>query len=237
MSLSSNRTSRNAWNRGRERITAVLGAESPTGRVTITIPNYLTLTRLIIVPIFWCCFFSGKLSLEIASTLLFAFGAITDLYDGKLARRLGQETAFGDFMDPLVDKLLVLSGFWAIYIRQDYSDLTTFAFVMIALITAREITLTLLRIWAIGDGSSVVTSGWGKWKTGIQLTTLLFAMVAFNVRDLLLANDKWEEFSSLLLSHGFTVLLIILFILSASISLFSGALYFRKASIRQADSE
>jgi len=215
----------------------VLGAESPKGKVTVTIPNYLTITRLAIIPIFWYCFFSGKMSLEIAATLLFAFGAITDLYDGKLARRLGQETAFGDFMDPLVDKLLVLSGFWAIYIRQDYDSLTTWAFVMIALITAREITLTLMRIWAIGGGSSVVTSGWGKWKTGIQLTTLLFAMVAFNVRDLLLASDKWTGFSSLLLSDGFIILLIILFILSTFSSLFSGALYFRKTSFRQSNSE
>ncbi len=227
---------KSAWIRGRDKITAVLGVESPK-RVTITIPNYLTITRLVIVPIFWYLYFSGKLSFEIAATLLFAFGAITDLFDGKLARRLGQETAFGDFMDPLVDKILVLAGFWALYVRIDYLNYTAIAFVLIVLITTREIALTLMRIWAIGGGSSVITSAWGKWKTGIQLTTILFAMVAYNVQDILINTGVWLPLADLIQTSGFTVLLVIMLALSTTSSLASAALYFRGTSFRRSDAE
>ena len=75
----------------------------------ITAANWLTLIRLVVVPLFWYGFLSDSPLLRVLATILFIGGALTDLYDGKLARKRSEETAFGNFMDQLADKLLVLS--------------------------------------------------------------------------------------------------------------------------------
>lgn len=221
------------WQRGKELIGEVLGADSPSGRVLITIPNYLTLLRIISVPLFWYCFLSNQWSLEFAATLLFAFGAITDLWDGKIARRLGQETAFGDFMDPLADKLLVLSGYWALLVRENFHGYWAFLLVLVSIITLREIGITLLRMWAINGGSSVITSAWGKWKTAVQLVTLLVAMVAYNIRDYKVVTKSLPSVHDIVASEYFSDLLSLLFVLSALTSVVSGMLYFRHSSFRR----
>ncbi|MDP8240452.1 MAG: CDP-alcohol phosphatidyltransferase family protein [Candidatus Hatepunaea meridiana] len=215
--------------RSRAKIRSVLGSKSSNGQVTVTPANWFTLFRLVIVPFFWYCFFSGSLTLQILATFLFIAGAISDLIDGKLARRRGEVTPFGNFMDPLADKLLILSAFWALLIRENFSDLFTLALVWIALITLREVGLTLLRIWAISGGSSVVTSAWGKWKTGIQIATIIFTLLALNLRDILIYN----EIASLLFKgYHFFILINFLLFLCAVSSLVSGGLYLKSVRIR-----
>ena len=208
--------------RNRNIVGSILGTESSKGRVNITIANWLTIFRLLLVPAFCVCFFSGDPSLLIMSTFIFVVAALTDILDGKLARQRGEVTAFGDFMDPLADKLLVLTAFWSLVIREDFGSLYMSALVLVVLITLREIGLTLLRIWAISGGSSVVTSIWGKWKTGVQLTTLIFALVMLNLRDTLAAlHLKISVFES----FGFSALITGLIFLSALTSLISGSMY------------
>ncbi len=210
------------------RIGEVLGSDTPRGRVTVTIPNYLTIGRFLVVPFFWYGFFSTGLGLQMTATVLFALGAISDLWDGKIARLRGEITAFGDFMDPLADKLLVLSGFWAILIRENLGAWEAFATIWVVVITIRELALTLLRMSVIRSGSSMVTSGWGKWKTGVQLTSLLFAMVAYNLRDYLIGiGEPWN----LLGGSELRATIAILFLLSAVTSVISGYLYLREGRI------
>ncbi len=224
------RVYRKAVRRSRERIGEVLGAESRSGRVTVTSANWLTLIRLAIVPFFWYCFFSGQWSVELTATALFAFGALTDLWDGMLARRRGEITAFGNFMDPLADKLLVLSAYWALLVREDFGVFFIAALIFIGLISFREVSLTLLRVWAIGNGSAVVTSIWGKLKTGVQLVTLLLTLTAMNLRDLLALNGRPSPF---LEGEQFYLVVAILLFLCAVTSLVSGALYFIGISRRK----
>ncbi|NQT34159.1 CDP-alcohol phosphatidyltransferase family protein [bacterium] len=193
----------------------------------ITAANWLTLIRLAVVPLFWYGFLSDSPLLRVLATILFIGGALTDLYDGKLARKRREETAFGNFTDPLADKLLVLSAYWALLIREDFSGLFILALVWISIITLREVGLTLMRILAVGGGSSLATSIWGKWKTGIQLTTLIFTLLALNLRDLLII---YEYPSSLFKGTGFFILVNILLFLCASSSLISGGLYLRGVS-------
>jgi len=211
-----------------------LGAESPNGRITVTLANWLTILRLIIVPAFLCCFQSGILSLEVLATFLFIVGALTDLYDGKLARWRGEETPFGKFMDPLADKLLVLAAYWALLIREDFRGLFYLALIWIALITLREIGLTVMRILAIGGGSSIVTNIWGKWKTGIQLTTLIFTLLALNLRDLMITIENPLHLFD---GSGFFILVNALLFLCAATSLISGGFYLRGSSVRTGGSE
>ena len=210
------------FHRSRDWIGDRLGADTPGGRVTITVPNYLTLGRLASVPVFLFAFFSGILWLQIAGTLLFALAAISDLWDGKIARRLGQITPFGDFMDPFADKILTLSGFWAILLREDFGKWATLSIFWVSLITVREITLTVLRVKSINAGSSLVTSRWGKWKTGVQLTNILFGLTALNVRDILYVEGV--AIPSSLLGSLYLVVMI-MFFLSAFTSVISGWLY------------
>jgi CDP-diacylglycerol---glycerol-3-phosphate 3-phosphatidyltransferase len=213
---------RDALERGREAIGSVLGSDTPRGRVTVTIANYLTIGRLLVVPFFWYGFFSSRLWLQIAASLLFALGALSDLWDGKLARRHGQVTAFGNFMDPFADKALVLSGFWALLFREDFGNYEATAVLWACLITIREVALTIFRVKIIKSGSALVTSLWGKWKTGVELTCLLFALTALNVRDALI---YFYQATGPLGSSLLFLIFDILFLLSALTSLISGYRY------------
>lgn len=218
-------TDNEGMKRVKERIGSVLGTEGGNGFVTITPANWLTILRLFIVPVFLYCFlFGNSLYLEILATLLFIIGAITDLIDGILARRRGEITPFGDFMDPLADKLLVLAAYWALWIREDFNGLAYLALIWIALMTAREVGLTLIRIWVMSEGSSVRTSSWGKWKTGIQLTTLIFTLLALNLRDILIAG---QIKTTLFDGSGFFILVNFLLFSCALTSLVSGVLYLK----------
>lgn len=222
---------RGAFERGRDKIGSILGAETPSGRVTVTLSNYLTIGRLIIVPLFWFCLFSASWALNVASTLLLATGAITDLWDGKIARRRGQITPFGDFMDPLADKFLVLSGFWGIVVKENFGRFWVIALILVATISIREIWITVLRVYVIRSGSSIKTSSWGKWKTGIELTTLLATLVAMNLRDYLINNGfPYNPFIGDLFNGG----VLVLFMLSTLIALISGWIYMRDARLAKA---
>lgn len=215
--------------RSRDRIGSVLGAESPRGRVTVTLANWITLFRLAIVPIFWYFILDESMTLRIYATFLFIFGALSDLWDGRLARRYSQITAFGAFMDPLADKLLVLSAYWALLIRENYGIYLIPAFTFVILITLREVGITLLRIWKIGDGSSVVTSIWGKIKTIVQLVALILILLLLNLRDILIDKGLKHE---LLVSDSFYLFVNILFFICMVSSIISGLLYLRRGSRR-----
>jgi len=215
---------RRVLERGRERIGAVMGAEGRRGKVLITPANLLTLVRLAIIPLFWFTFLSHSWTLNVVATLLFSLGALTDLWDGRLARGRGEVTVFGNFMDPLVDKLLVLSAFWGILLIEDFGNWFEFALLMVILITIRETALTILRIRGLSSGSAVVTSFWGKLKTTVQLVTLIAGQVAFNVRDILFSTGHPLR---LLEGDPFLFTLLSMFALSTLTTLVSGALYIR----------
>jgi len=220
--MDSRSTYRDVLERSRAKLGSILGAETPTGRVTITLSNYLTIGRILIVPLFWYGLLSESWGYNVASTLLLAIGAITDLWDGRIARKRGQITPFGDFMDPLADKFLVLSAFWGIIVTQPLGRYWLFAMVLVVIISIREIWITLLRVYVIRSGSSITTSAWGKWKTGVELTTLLATLVAMNVRDfLILYGFSYNPF----IGDAFNGGVVILFILSTLTALMSGWIY------------
>jgi len=209
--------------RGKEAIGSVLGIESPEGRILITPANWLTLLRLAVLPFFWWMLYSPSYKHRLIATLLFVLGALSDFWDGWLARRHGHETPFGDFMDPLADKLLVLSAFWGILFREPFGVYFGTSLLWIVLITSRETAVTVLRIWAIEGGMSLVTSSWGKWKTGIHLTVIILALVLFNLKDLMVNIDSYP---GLLASSAFYLFLDVLFFLCMIPSVVSGILYF-----------
>lgn len=146
------------------------------------IANILTWIRIAAIPVVVYCFFNAmEMSRPIAG-IVFAVAAITDLLDGYIARRLGQTSKFGEFLDPVADKLMVAV---ALVLLVQGDPRTTVALVA-AVIIGREITVSALREWmaSIGERRSVAVSLGGKIKTTLQMcgiTFMLYQHEAFGI--------------------------------------------------------
>ena len=139
-----------------------------------TIPNILTFLRIALIPIFVVAYYLPYSWNHLAATALFGLAALTDWFDGYLARRLQQTSPFGAFLDPVADKLIVATAL--ILLVQTNP---TFWFVIpAAVIVGREIAISALREWMaeIGNRAHVAVSIIGKIKTTAQMTALLLLL-------------------------------------------------------------
>jgi len=139
------------------------------------IPNFLTSTRILLVPVFLYCLFADFSHGKLLALIVFIAAAITDAYDGKIARKYDIVTKFGVFFDPLADKLLVLSAFYGFMFLPVLS--TTVKLWMIILISFRDILVTLLRTLMQYKGVTMITSKAGKLKTFIQIITINIILI------------------------------------------------------------
>ncbi len=139
------------------------------------IPNFLTSTRILLVPVFLYCLFTDFSHGKLLALIVFISAAITDAYDGKIARKYAIESKFGVFFDPLADKLLVLSAFYGFMFLPVLS--TTIKLWMIILISFRDILVTLMRTLMQYKGVTMITSKAGKLKTFLQITTINFILI------------------------------------------------------------
>ena len=136
------------------------------------LPNILTWIRIATIPVFVYCFFSDlEFARPIAGTL-FGFAAITDWLDGYAARKLGQTSKFGEFLDPVADKLMVTI---AVVLLVQGDPRVTVAMIAVVII-GREITVSALREWmaSVGERAQVAVSWTGKVKTGFQMFGIAF---------------------------------------------------------------
>jgi len=141
------------------------------------IPNILTWIRIASIPVVVWCFFSdirfeGANYARPLAGILFGLAAITDLFDGYLARKLGQISKFGEFLDPVADKLMVATSLVLLV----QSDPRISVAVIAAVIIGREITVSALREWMAGLGarSKVKVGLAGKLKTTFQMFGIAF---------------------------------------------------------------
>ena len=139
------------------------------------IPNFLTSTRILLVPVFLYCLFADFSHGKLLALIVFIAAAITDAYDGKIARKYDIVTKFGVFFDPLADKLLVLSAFYGFMFLPVLS--TTIKLWMIILISFRDILVTLLRTLMQYKGVTMITSKAGKLKTFLQIITINIILI------------------------------------------------------------
>ena len=153
----------------------------------LNVPNLVTLSRIILIPLLIGIFYAPWLTAEmqnITATALFIFAGITDWLDGFLARRLNQMSAFGAFLDPVADKLIV-AGALVVLLQLGRVD------ALVALIIiGREIAISALREWMakVGQSASVAVAFVGKLKTVVQMVAiplLLFYDPLFGVLDCL----------------------------------------------------
>lgn len=141
------------------------------------IPNSLTMLRIVLIPIFVGLFYlpAGMLTAHesnLFATLVFALAAVTDWLDGYLARRLNQTSAFGAFLDPVADKLMVAA---ALIVLVEFERVGA---IIALIIIGREIAISALREWmaGVGSGSSVAVAAIGKVKTALQMAAILFLL-------------------------------------------------------------
>ena len=147
----------------------------------ITVPTMLTLLRIALVPVLVVFFYLPYSWSNMACVVLFVLAAVTDWADGFLARRFGQISRFGEFLDPVADKIMVATTLILLVERQQtYPALFAIA---AAIIVGREITISALREWLaeIGERSLVKVSWVGKVKTGFQMTAIGFLLYHENI--------------------------------------------------------
>ena len=137
----------------------------------MNIPNMLTLLRIIMIPIFYIIFFSDITNSSLFAALIFIIASLTDWLDGFLARKWKVVTNFGKIMDPLADKLLVMTALVCL--------LTSFRIPAWAVIVilSREMAITGLRIIAASEGVIVAADKLGKFKTVFQMFAIILLLL------------------------------------------------------------
>lgn len=150
----------------------------------LTIPNVLTLLRIVLIPVLVALTYSGFEWRFWAAAAVFLVAAITDWFDGYLARTLNQTSAFGRFLDPVADKLMVAA---ALVILVQWHSNNALMVISAIIIISREITISALREWMaeIGKRASVAVSYIGKLKTTMQMTAITVLLVHEPMFDLL----------------------------------------------------
>jgi CDP-diacylglycerol--glycerol-3-phosphate 3-phosphatidyltransferase len=138
------------------------------------LPNTLTWIRIALIPLFVIVFYLPVPWARPASAIVFSLAGITDWLDGYYARKLGLTSAFGAFLDPVADKLMVAVAL-VLLVQQDTRISVTLA---AAVIIGREITISALREWMaeLGRRSHVAVSRIGKFKTIAQITALIMML-------------------------------------------------------------
>jgi len=145
--------------------------------MSMNLPNLLTWLRIVLIPLFIAVFYVDETWLSmhernVVATALFAFAAITDWLDGYLARALNQTSAFGAFLDPVADKLMVAAALILLVKLQRVDALIA------VVIIGREIAISALREWMakIGQSRNVAVHFLGKLKTGCQMAAILMLL-------------------------------------------------------------
>ena len=135
----------------------------------LTLPNILTLSRVAVIPLFVGLFFLETATGQWIAWGVFTFAAITDFFDGYLARARGQLSAFGTFLDPVADKLLVAS---ALLMMVGFGQIDGLAILPAVIILCREILVSGLREYLAGVSVGLPVSKLAKWKTTIQMVAI-----------------------------------------------------------------
>jgi CDP-diacylglycerol--glycerol-3-phosphate 3-phosphatidyltransferase len=175
------------------------------------IPNTLTVSRIFMIPVLVLVFYWPFENHELVAAGVFGLAAITDWFDGYLARKLAQMTEFGAFLDPVADKLMVAVALVLLVEQHD-----TLLFTLAAcIIIGREIVISALREWMaeLGERTSVAVSYIGKVKTAAQMIAITMLLAVNPVQ-----YEGWVLGLSFLMLYAAAVL-----------TLWSGFIYLRAA--------
>ena len=151
--------------------TGPIAAGWGAGHTNVNLPNLLTLSRILLIPVFVLLFWTPTPGRSLAAAVVFVIAAVTDLLDGYLARRRSQVTKLGRLLDPIADKLLVLSG---LILLVQYQRV---AAVVAILIIAREVAVTGVRAIAASQGIVLSAETIGKYKMVAQVVAIVLLIL------------------------------------------------------------
>ncbi len=163
----------------------------------MVLPNQLTILRIILTPIFLVLFLTNDPLLKQISLIVFIIAALTDWYDGWLARKFNYITNWGKFWDPLADKILTSAGFLG------FVFLKIIPLWMVIIIIIRDFLITGLRAFADYKGHSFPTSQYAKWKTFIQMTFLYYLLIVYVGQNTIQIYSGNEKIFNLLMNGSF----------------------------------
>jgi len=188
--------------------------------MTLTLPTWLTLLRIALIPILVLVFYLPFTWTHLAAAAIFGLASLTDWLDGWIARRFHQSSAFGAFLDPVADKLMVAVALFLIVQRHPTPWMALWA----AVIVGREISVSALREWMAGLGqrATVKVAFVGKVKTVVQMVALLCLLYALTPPPPLAQTTPW-------LSREIFILGEWLLAVAAVLTLYSGLMYLRAA--------
>lgn len=146
----------------------------------MNLPNKLTIFRCILIVPFVALLLNGY---DLFATIIFVIASLTDLLDGKIARKYNLVTNFGKFMDPLADKLLVCS---ALICLVEMGRLEAW---IVCVIIAREFIISGFRLIASDNGIVIAASYWGKFKTTFQMIMVIVLMLNFQNNIMIILGE------------------------------------------------
>ena len=179
-------------------------------------PNKLTLARVFMVPLFVILYYLEFPAHYLAATLVFVTASVTDAVDGKMARKYNLITDFGKFLDPLADKVLVITAL-SCFLQNGHIHIAAFL-----LIIAREFMVDALRLVVAGKGTVVPAGFAGKLKTAFTMVSIIAFLtyqtfrMDFNAFGLAIPAGVWT---------GVEIFLQVLFWISAALTVYSGTKY------------
>jgi CDP-diacylglycerol--glycerol-3-phosphate 3-phosphatidyltransferase len=197
----------------------------------MNLANKLTLSRVAVIPFFLVTMLPQSFGLDdvlnpyfrTIALFLFIAASITDYYDGMLARKHGWITNFGKLVDPLADKVMVMTAFVCLV------EVGVFPAWMVVLILTREFLITGLRTLAIEQGRVLAADRWGKNKTISQITVIVTGLTYQAAKDIMTATGHWEPVVDRTgVAWWLTAILWVMMFLTVALTVFSGLLYIRK---------
>lgn len=183
----------------------------------LTLPNILTLARILAIPIFVGAYFLSSDGSNNVAVAIFIIAAVTDWLDGFLARKLKKTSTFGAFLDPVADKLMVCTALVLLASDHQLAESMMFKVVFlisILIIVGREVSVVALREWMaeLGNRASVATSYLSKGKTMMQMIAIV----------LLLYGQPVGEFETLIAGE-------LLLYVAAALTIWTMTIYLRAA--------
>ena len=181
-------------------------------------PNKLTLARMIATPVFMAVMLISFNFHYTISLFLFIAASLTDMIDGKMARKYNMVTDFGKFMDPLADKMLTTSAYLGFMFVYRNTEFAWHIVVITFIVLFREFAVSSIRLVAVTAGGKVVAANmWGKCKTVSQMAGIIVALFVYALTEFVTISES--------LFGILNIVIIALFWLSAVLCVISGAIY------------
>lgn len=144
----------------------------------MNLPNKLTVLRMVLIPFVMFFYLANFIPYgigKIAALVIFIVAALTDLLDGKIARKYNLVTNFGKFLDPIADKLLTSAVLFMLMV--DGTIPAPYGVIIVTIIIAREFMVSALRLMAATKGTVLAADIWGKAKTMVQMIAIPVCML------------------------------------------------------------